>query len=373
MIRTATIATAIAIASLLGGCGESGNGSPQGPWTTGPARVVLTSEPAESFAPLVVLHARETRFPIGAAKFIESSTFKWLLGKCLSYENVAVGDIARVKAPGNPPPVDPSRMGDRNPYRHAAVGRACRGKGRGPQFAANRPTRPFDPSDRPAGLPLDQGFYLELLTAAGPGERTLSKVGEHRFVGPVPAYVEQTATRVEGAPALRLTYWLLYGQNRPPKGAPGRQHEGDWERVGVLLRREGPRRYMPISLRLYSNERTVDVPWRSVQRVPERSPGAASHPVAFAALGTHTLYPRPGTHDARAKAIFEIDTGKERTADCAACPRWRTWTRIEDASDQPWYGFGGAWGATYGDADAQPFTIAPLGPSRYARERISVE
>ena len=27
----------------------------------------------------------------------------------------------------------------------------------------------------------------------------------------------------------------------------------------------------------------------------------------------------------------------------------------------------------YGDADAQPFTIAPLGPSRYARERISVE
>jgi hypothetical protein len=40
---------------------------------------------------------------------------------------------------------------------------------------------------------------------------------------------------------------------------------------------------------------------------------------------------------------------------------WRTWQLLTDAQQEPWYGYGGAWGAV----GTRPGTIGPLGPSAY--------
>ena len=46
---------------------------------------------------------------------------------------------------------------------------------------------------------------------------------------------------------------------------------------------------------------------------------------------------------------------------CSECPVWRTWNLLSDAQKEPWYGYGGVWGAI----GTRPGTIGPLGPSSY--------
>jgi hypothetical protein len=51
----------------------------------------------------------------------------------------------------------------------------------------------------------------------------------------------------------------------------------------------------------------------------------------------------------------------DETIACVACPVWRTWESLVEATNEPWYGFGGAWGDVRGGAAPS----GPLGPSRY--------
>jgi hypothetical protein len=64
---------------------------------------------------------------------------------------------------------------------------------------------------------------------------------------------------------------------------------------------------------------------------------------------------------------FDIVKVEDDAIACPACPLWFTWQRLVDATKEPWYGFGGAWGRV---GSAPEFT-GPLGPSRYKTQGLS--
>lgn len=218
----------------------------------------------------------------------------------------------------------------------------------------------------PAGLAVKEGFYLDLWDAQRGGLRDVAKEGSQKYLRKAPVYFERSAERDgDGRALLRITYWLFYGLSIPP-GPPAVTklvaHEGDWERVSVLLRPEpAGGRYVPISVRYHYHDESRDVPWAAVDRVGTGS-DAPTHPVAFSARGSHASYPRAGRYEnvfkvggARRFAVQDIAMA------CNDCPQWRTWQMLIDAKAQPWYGFGGAWGR----AGSIGGTTGPLGPSRY--------
>ncbi|NLT05091.1 MAG: hypothetical protein GXY03_02155, partial [Solirubrobacterales bacterium] len=193
---------------------------------------------------------------------------------------------------------------------------------------ADQLTRPFDPGPRAEGLAPFQGFYLDLEDEHRAGPPTDDATID------VPVYAERTD---EGDGGVRLTYWMLFGMHAP-EGRPVRVHEGDWERVDVLLDDLGEDRYVPHTVEVGPApiERRVRVPWSSARRAD------GSHPIVQLARGSHTPL---ASHD----------------RDCAGCLAWPTWQTLSNAPDEVWYGFGGAWGEV-GASDA---TTGPLGPHRH--------
>lgn len=308
----ATVVAAIC-AGAIAGCGD-------GTEDAAPPRLVTTDDPIATFAPLVRLHERERAYPMSAETFLDNSSLTW-----------ANGDISEVKLAEGParvpletddaPLIEARRLGDADPYRHRWKGRS---------YAATDLVRPFDPG-RAAGLPEGAGLYLDLGTAVLDGERPVH-VRPGKTVQGTPVYAE---THPTGRRALRMTYWMLFGRHAPsPSGATA--HEGDWERVSVLVRRTSRRRrFAPLSVTYHQGGQRRTVPWRAAQV------SARTHPQVLLARGSHT--PRAGT--------------------CERCPKWRTWETLRDARRQPWYGFGGAWGSIW-RSDA---TTGPLGPSRHLR------
>jgi hypothetical protein len=115
-------------------------------------------------------------------------------------------------------------------------------------------------------------------------------------------------------------------------------HEGDWERVDVLLRRDGDG-YEPLALRVHADGRARETAWEDVPRASEEG-DSSTHPLLAAELGSHELSPARGG------------------SSCPRCPRWPTWSRLRDLRAQLWYGFGGAWGEK-GEGSS---TTGPLGP-----------
>ena len=187
------------------------------------------------------------------------------------------------------------------------------------------------------GLRTTEGYYLDLMDWARGGQ-PLRRRGQELAVGDVPAYVEKRAEKVDGEPGLRLTYWLLYGRNDPVEaGAGERRHEGDWERLEVLLREgDGESEYVPVTVRFAAGGRTRDVPWESMKG----GGSEATHPLVVAARGDHELSPAHARDD------------------CDGCPLWRTWVELTPVRKERWYGFGGAWG----DVGRTSETTGPLGP-----------
>ena len=131
--------------------------------------------------------------------------------------------------------------------------------------------RPYD-RDRPPGLKRKDGFALDLLNSRRVGQRTTTtksasiRSGPQWFYKDTPAYYERHPTKVDASgkegkgrkfegDAFRLTYWLLSAVSYPP-GRPQFvveqfRHEGDWERISVLIRRLGRSKYMPLSVRYH--------------------------------------------------------------------------------------------------------------------------
>ena len=165
---------------------------------------------------------------------------------------------------------------------------------------------------------------------------------------------------------MAITYWFFYGYSQPvveldtPLPIPGVAdklaarlgHEGDWERVVVLLSPS----LQPRAVRYHQHDGSQLVPSTSVPagagppgRVRGRrharllSGGGREAPPSMSTLAPY-LHGEPRS-----------DRGRRR---CPAGAPVLVATRL-----QPWYGFGGGWGRPGPLAESS----GPLGPSRYKR------
>lgn len=297
---------------------------------------VRASDPAATFAPLVRLHPRETSFPMSARHFLSKAGLEWTGGPCWKEMDVSASASSSDASATPIPKLVPRRLGRSPAYEVRPRRKNCVDL-RPQTFTATMRTRPFDREDRPAGLHLDEGFGLDILTDAQPGKRRLDADGT---LAGVPVYYVIERMAVDGRPGLRLSYWMLYGRGERRDAAQGGEvvsHEGDWERVDVVVARAGGRHgYVPESVRYHSHAGVREVPWEEAVRA---GPGS-THPIVDVTPEFHT--PRPAGR-------------------CDDCTDWLTWRRLRDARREPWYGYGGAWGAAW-RTDA---TSGPLGPSPY--------
>lgn len=307
------------------------------------ASSVETADPVTAFAPEVRLHPDEPALPVGARWFIDHSVLRFAEDEGCDDLKIAVGRSLRAQRSEVADWIYVDDLGTSPVYWRNASGPDCDWR-LGEQYHSNDVTRPHHPRGRAPALRPGEGFFLDLADGARAG-------GDADAVGQVPAYAERRPARIDGEPGLRLTYWLLFGLNAPSLRNPEQRgeptHEGDWERVEVLVRAHGDDVYEPVALRLFHQvppgpvaHLRRELPWRSVPRVAG-STGAETHPVLAAARGIHALRAVPA-------------------GGCARCLRWRTWSDLRDLRHEAWYGFGGGWGEP-GRDDA---TSGPLGPYR---------
>jgi hypothetical protein len=354
------LTTCCALAAGIVACGGATDAEqPIGP--------VTTSDPVTTFAPLVHLHSREESFPMSTQRLLDHSTLEWSGGACFPEVNLAAGPVSQRITGEGAPRLDVERLGHEPGYRHTPRTKACT-KGSGPTFSTTQHTRAPDP-DRPAGIARDEGFHLDILEEVygGEGYRVTRREGQSILPG-VPAYYVREPARVAGKPGLRISYWLAYGRSESPGrgGKPVAGHEGDWERVDVLLRRlGGGDRYLPLAARLHQDGAKRQLAWKDLERESSGPSDDATHPVIFSARSSHTPYQRAGTFERRielfggAKAVV-VDEAEA----CEGCPRWETWRLLRDAREEPWYGYGGGWGrkGSYDNGSG------PLGPSPFGGE-----
>ena len=297
-------------------CGESG----------GEAFTVPTGadDPLDRYAPLVFLHPQELRLPLSTECFIAHSRLTWAAGRRGVVRETNQGEI------------DAKRLGAADPYASDLSGRSCEAGAAG-CFRATDHTRPFDGGRGPLtgrvgfALDVDNGFRSGLVSAS---------------VGPVytgaPVYVE-------AEPGF-ITYWFFYGFSAAggrfdKRGVSTFGHEGDWERISVHLDEGGN----PLEVAYFEHAGPpLVLAWVETPRL-------GTHPIVFSGLGSHASYPA------------EAGRQQKHNADSTRVGRlWPTWEQMVDVHDEPWFGFGGAWGAAgSGPAGLAKELTGPLGPSPY--------
>jgi hypothetical protein len=310
---------------------------------------------AEKFAPQINLAADERWLPLGAREFIDHSDLSWL-GPC-GPDRLRAGRSMTPPTGLRYPLLAPARLSERPHVLPVSRQPGCIPDPH-KSFSTAEYTHPYDVL-RANDLALNEGFFLDLTDDARGGRRP---------DGRVPAYYEFGRARFQGKSAVRITYWMLFGRDAPAlPHAVRRQftHEGDWERVGVLLRpaEDGLR---PLAVRYYGTGRSYrDVAWRSAPRISGAKGRDATHPVVYSARGSHSLFPSAGRYPYTIE--FAGENGRKFTITdiapaCPDCIRWRTWRLLLNARAEAWYGYGGAWG----DSASYPNNAGPLGPSVYA-------
>lgn len=351
---------------------------------------MATDEIAQRYAPLVVLHDDDKLRPSSAEWFLDRSSLRWATG----------GGLGGVPVPEADSEVDTSRLGAASSDPYTFDG-----------HAASKLTRPLDDhSARGAEPPVAQGFFLHLReetfargdkgtssdSSVYTGTRTywdydetakamtywlfyagsspplgILRMGEQiglraRDAGDVPAD-EMSPPELEAAAAaayleeFQLAYPGLAREVEPPTQTRGFAdalqrlrvvsagmqallrdddvlHEGDWERITVYLDQADPEGAAPASVGFYRHSTNTFRKWDSVDKE------AGTHPFAYSAIGSHASLPTPG--------FGQIDVGDPDG------PHWRTWDDLASIVEQPWYGFGGAWGQVGKVRDS----TGPLGP-----------
>jgi hypothetical protein len=328
--------TAVLLTPLLmfGACGR--DDSPE--WSG----AVKTETPVRTFAPMLNLHPDERLLPMPADAFVRRSRLRWSDGECgqvtLARE---ITDASRVDS--GPPRLDVSRLaGRRRPYRHAVRrSPACRPA---KVFASSDYTRPYDPV-RDNTIALHEGFVLDLKDSARTGSRAAIRGTRPRSLD-VPVYYDAQITRTDDYNVIRLTYSVLYGMERIPGPLirTSTAHEGSWRWIRVLLRnRPGSDEYVPLAVRFGARYRYL--PWRAVRKVGSSGHGA-THPAIFVSRASHVQYPKPGRYPRPVVTVRRRYLLHDEARACPDCIAWRSWRSLRSARAQPWYGYGGAWGAT---------------------------
>jgi hypothetical protein len=336
MLSTDRLLLGLGVALALGftGCGESTDGGRSADQGAGSVR--SASAVARAHAPLVRIDRDERAYPMSADRFLDASGLEWGGGRCrLLITDVAAGPLARGLQNTPVPALDPRKLGHEPAYRARATDATCGHLDE--VYTSTQLTRPHDRRRRPAGLRVDEGFNLDILTERQGGMRRLSPNGS--LTG-VPVYVHQSTRPVKGKPGVRLSYWLLFGSGETP-GASGALvvHEGDWERIDVLLRAwPGRRRYEPTAIEYRHAGKLTRLSWGEVATDP-----TGAHPVIYLGRSTHTPSPTAPA------------SGRKRWV------AWKTWRAARDVTREPWYGYGGGWGAI----DEVPAASGPLGPTPF--------
>jgi hypothetical protein len=317
-------------------------------------------DPVGTFAPLVHLEAREKYWPISVGEFLANSTLYWAHRRGCWWSVAHAEHVRRLaeQAADVTPHADPARLGDRDPYEHhPATGAQCGSDAARKAVPATAYTRPFE-GGRAKGVPRGEGFFLDLDDRRRHGGGRRTRVGAQLTFTGVPVYFEE---HKEGKGLRRITYWFFYAYSL----SPGPEvvvshfaHEGDWERISVLLKR-AKGLYTPVSVRYHIHNGHRDVPWSAVRAVAAAPGRRQTHPLVYAARNSHASYPRAGDFEERLVFGNRRVSADDHAAACPDCPQWRTWQMLRDALKQPWYGFGGAWGA----AGPNSQQTGPLGPS----------
>jgi hypothetical protein len=277
---------------------------------------------ARRYAPRVWLHHRERFGPLDPSAFVSGSELQWRNRRSNS----------RVASRG-------SVAGDRLGRRCDAAPDGCY-EFRG--FKTRELTRPFSKGPRPEGVKLRRGFALNLDNAL--------HGGQSRRDPDVPAYYEFRRADDE----LLVTYWFSYGRSAPHTGgvvgtAAGDKlsHEGDWENVDVALALDGS---APRAVYFYGHGAPTRRAWEQLEL-------NGDHPVVYSALDSHASYPDGGT----TKVCGDLGSSNDIRDQGFRWDTWKSGDSLRAAREQPWFGYGGAWGA----ADTAQGRTGPLGPSRW--------
>lgn len=316
---------------------------------------VATDDPASTFAPVLSLHPDEPVSPTSVDEFLRNSWLVWAHeGGCRDF-SFALNAHARPDDRRRPGSASPRRLGNGG-YAHRA---GC--DHGGTRFDTSDFTRPF--AGEREGLRGAEGFYLDLRDGARTPKPRTTHQNEQLILQEVPVYFE----RHPEADGERITYWFFYPFSIPPGGGSSVAHEGDWERISVLVRPAGRGHFTPDSVRFHQHDTNVDVPWADVRKAPNEN-GLPTRPRAYVARGSHATYRRPGRFSqVLERAGRRIVTVHDEARSCPECPLWLTWQSLVDAEQAPWYGFGGAWGQVRRESS---FT-GPLGPSRHKTMNLS--
>jgi hypothetical protein len=253
----------------------------------------IEGDPVPIYAPLVHLDRQDLHLPMPADCFLEQSKLRW--AKLSARDDEEIEPVSEIE--------DDQLGGAEGGYEFEDEG----------VFRSHEFTRPF--AGNRVRLTGRRGFYLDL-------------EDEFRFglAPPSPGNVEFTGTPVyyEFVPGRYVTYWFFYGFSAPAgaKSAVASVigHEGDWERITVRLR----------------GTTATEVAFYQHGGAPQRLPYNAvdkqgTHPIVFSGRESHASYSTAGFQAASA----------DRTA---RGHEWRTWEFLADATKQPWFRFGGAWG-----------------------------
>lgn len=246
---------------------------------------------AAQFAPLVYLAEGERNRPANASTVVQRSKLMWDLDKPCGDDVVAQDvDEATLAAGG---------------YERRAGG--CRSEETERAFRTNEDTAPNHSED----VPDRQGFYLDLDDGYRGGE-PLDSDGRV----PAPMYWEYVPGEAGSGEAAYI-YWLFYAYNDYLNN-----HEGDWERVAVQVKDD-----QPVGVTFWKhNEPACMVPWTSLDNWE-------GHPITYSAKGSHGSYPDVGLHG-HPGGTDTTSQGDE----------WQTWEHAQSITEQPWWGYAGAWG-----------------------------
>ncbi|MFC7619820.1 Vps62-related protein [Microlunatus sp. GCM10028923] len=311
--------------------------SSEAPPTAGPAGGGGSLELAKKYAPLVRMGQGEKNLPIDAVFFIKSSELRW-------NRDDRCDDTLVDRTP------TPEKLADPNAYRaQKTVDGECDQR-EGREYNTTERTRPFANKETLG----KEGYFLDSLNF-------LHEAGKVTGENAAPAYVEYVEGTEANQGKTAYIYWFFYPYNtwtNPTPGAKGKggNHEGDWERITVVVGASGK----PEGVVFSQHDTKCRMDFAKVA-------GKDGHPVAYSATGTHGSYP---IGDARYKieslppALKALGMLEDRTS--SRGQTWQTWLDLKEVQREPWWGYAGGWGEVggpIGAGDLDKHQTGPEGPN----------